>query len=67
MSLRNLGVILDSRWSFDEHIRQIVGRSNKILGFIKGITFKLDHLLLSFGLLILEINSLTLIQYLENY
>ena len=40
MSLTDLGVILDSRWSFDERIRQIVGRCNKTLGFIKRITFK---------------------------
>jgi len=33
-SIRDLGVVLDNKLSFDEHIEHIVAKSNKMLGFI---------------------------------
>ena len=36
--VRDLGIILDKKWSFDEQIRSITARSFRSLGFIKRIT-----------------------------
>ena len=37
-SIKDLGVILDKKWSFEEHINYVVAKASKSLGFIKKLT-----------------------------
>ena len=38
-AVRDLGVILDAKWTFDKHLDSIIAKSYKTLGFIKRLTF----------------------------
>ena len=43
-SIRDLGVILDKDWSFDNHIKNVLSKSSKCLGFIKRLAFNFNSL-----------------------
>ena len=55
-SIRDLGVILDKNWTFDNHIQNVLSKSSKCLGFIKRLSYNfisLDTLTYLFKALVL--------------
>lgn len=42
--MRDLGVIVDEGWTFDEHINNVVAKASKTLGFIKRTTEEFNNL-----------------------
>ena len=42
--IRDLGIILDRKWTFEEHIRVVVAKAFKTLGFIKRTTAQFSNI-----------------------
>ena len=36
--ISDLGIVLDSKWSFNDHLRQVINKAFKVLGFMKRTT-----------------------------
>ena len=43
-AVRDLGIILDERWTFNEHLGHILSKSFRTLGFIRRITYNFTSL-----------------------